>query len=112
MGGPGRLGGGAIVRCSNGRVGGDIGRRGDRGRRGDAEGRSLEGLVDQRRGGYEEQDRRQMVRGQEGDVREWLLERWRRYPLIAERAKQERASGLHSGIPNKESCAGDGEAGS
>ena len=31
-----------------------------------------------------------MVRGQEGDVREWRLERWRGYPPIAERAKQER----------------------
>ena len=51
----GGLAGGAIARCSDGKVGGDGGRDGDRGRRGDAEGRSLEGLVDQRRGGYAEQ---------------------------------------------------------
>ena len=68
------LAGGAITRCSNGRVGGDGGRDGDRGRRGDAEGRSLEGLVDQRRGDYEEQGQRQIVRGQVGDVREWRTE--------------------------------------
>ena len=109
----GGLAGGAIARCLNGRVGGDGGRDGDRGRRGDAEGRSLEGLVDQRRGGYEEQDRRQMVRGQEGDVREWRLERWRGYPPIAERAKQERrpASRVGSRMQRGARAAGADEQG-